>query len=52
MKTTLPMAIKLVIDTNAGYLLTHDAGFKTLKTIPFPVIRVITLDEFKALPAF
>ena len=44
--------IDCYVAANAGYLLTHDAGFKTLKTIPFPVIRVITLDEFKALPAF
>ena len=40
------------VAANAEYLLTHDAGFKTLKTLPFPVIRVISLDEFKVLPVF
>ena len=41
--------IDCYVAANAEYLLTHDAGFKTLKTLPFPVIRVISLDEFKVL---
>jgi len=37
------------VAANAEYLLTHDTGFKTLLSVPFPTIRVISLDEFKNL---
>ncbi|MBX3255905.1 MAG: putative toxin-antitoxin system toxin component, PIN family [Chitinophagaceae bacterium] len=37
------------VAANAEYLLTHDSGFKILKSIPFPPINVVSLDEFKEL---
>lgn len=35
------------VAANAQYLITHDAGFKTLKSVSFPKITVVSLDEFK-----
>jgi hypothetical protein len=37
------------VAANAEYLLTHDGGFKILKSISFPPISVVSLDEFKEL---
>jgi putative PIN family toxin of toxin-antitoxin system len=37
------------VAANAEYLLTHDAGFKILLSVPFPSIQVISLDELKNL---
>lgn len=37
------------VAANAEYLLTHDTGFKPLLSVPFPSIRVISLDELKNL---
>lgn len=37
------------VAANAEYLLTHDAGFKILKSVPFPPITIVSLDEFKEL---
>ena len=35
------------IAAGAHYLISHDAHFKILKTIPFPEIGVVSIDEFK-----
>lgn len=37
------------IATNADYLVTNDKDFNILKKIYFPKIKVINLDEFKAI---
>src|ERR1035437_1062105 len=34
---------------NADYLITHDKHFDVLKTLEFPVINVLTVDELKNL---
>lgn len=34
---------------NADYLVTNDKGFNILKKIDFPKIKVVNLDEFKAI---
>lgn len=34
---------------NADYLVTNDKGFNLLKTIDFPKIRVVSLQEFKQI---
>jgi len=35
--------------SNCDYLVTNDKHFNILKTIEFPAIKVIKLDEFKEL---
>ncbi len=35
------------IASNSNYLITNDAGFNILKTIKFPLINCITLQEFE-----
>ncbi|HRE51652.1 MAG TPA: putative toxin-antitoxin system toxin component, PIN family [Flavitalea sp.] len=37
------------VAANAEYLLTHDADFRQLKSIPFPPVNVVSIDEFKGL---
>lgn len=37
------------VAANAEYLVTHDSGFRTLQSVPFPSIRVISLDDLKKL---
>ena len=34
---------------NADYLVTNDSHFNVLKTIGFPKITIITIDEFLAI---
>lgn len=35
--------------SNADYLVTNDSDFNVLKNIDFPIIRVVSLQEFKQL---
>ena len=37
------------IAAGADYIVTEDAHFHVLKSLPFPVVRVIGIEEFKAL---
>lgn len=39
----------LAISSNANYLVTNDKHFRVLKTIPFPTVTVVTLEEFKTI---
>lgn len=39
----------LAISTGADYLVTNDHHFDVLKTNEFPRVRVVSLDQFKAL---
>ena len=34
---------------NVHFLVTNDKHFKALKSVPFPVINVISLEDFKLL---
>ncbi len=39
----------LTIAGNADYLVTNDKHFNPLKTIDFPKLNVVTMDEFKKI---
>ena len=39
----------LTIAGNADYLVTNDKDFAPLKTIDFPKLNIVTLDEFKKI---
>jgi putative PIN family toxin of toxin-antitoxin system len=39
----------LTIAGNADYLVTNDKHFNALKTIDFPKINIVTIDEFKRI---
>ncbi|MBC7920732.1 MAG: putative toxin-antitoxin system toxin component, PIN family [Ferruginibacter sp.] len=41
--------VDCAIAGNADYLVTQDAHFKLLKTIGFPLVRVLDAEEFKQL---
>ena len=38
--------VDCAITANADYIVTEDSHFNHLKQIPFPQLRVLTLDEF------
>lgn len=38
--------VDCAITANADYIVTEDSHFKHLKQIPFPQLKVLTLDEF------
>ncbi|MBP5400020.1 MAG: putative toxin-antitoxin system toxin component, PIN family [Bacteroidales bacterium] len=38
--------VDCAITANADYIVTEDTHFKILKRIPFPLLTVLTLDEF------
>lgn len=42
----------LAISANAHYLVTNDRHFNVLKTLPFPTVKVVSLDEFKTILGF
>ena len=39
----------LAISANAQYLVTNDHHFNVLKTLPFPTVKVVSLDEFQEI---
>jgi uncharacterized protein len=39
----------LAISSNAHYLVTNDHHFDVLKELPFPTVKVVSLDEFKEI---
>jgi len=39
--------VDCAISSNADYLLTNDKDFNILKTIAFPKVNVVNIDEFK-----
>lgn len=39
----------LAISANAQYLVTNDHHFNVLKTLPFPTVKVVSLDEFRII---
>jgi putative PIN family toxin of toxin-antitoxin system len=39
----------LAISSNANYLVTNDHHFDVLKTLPFPTVKVISLEEFRKI---
>jgi predicted nucleic acid-binding protein len=39
----------LAISTNARYLVSNDKHFNVFRYIDFPVLEVVTLDEFKVI---
>ena len=41
--------VDLVVSSNSDYLVTNDKHFKILKTIDFPNIEVVSLDNFLEL---
>ena len=44
-----PIAARIAIETivaNADYIVTEDSHFNVLKTIPFPKIEIIRLQDF------
>ncbi len=42
----------LAISSNAHFLVTNDKHFNVLKTLPFPTINVVSLEEFKVILGF
>lgn len=38
--------VDCAITANADYIVTEDSHFNHLKSIPFPQLKVLTLDEF------
>lgn len=42
--------VDCAVASNADAIVTHDKHFRILKTIPFPKINVLTIDEFEAVP--
>lgn len=41
--------VDCAIAGNADYLITHDTDFDVLKTVPFPKVNVVRLDEFERI---
>ena len=41
--------VDCAIATNADYLVTNDKGFRVLKNVPFPKLKVIRIEEFERL---
>ncbi|WP_143167152.1 PIN domain-containing protein [Mucilaginibacter sp. OK098] len=41
--------VDLAISGNADYLVTNDKHFNTLKSIDFPQINVVSINEFKSI---
>ncbi|MFN0037648.1 MAG: putative toxin-antitoxin system toxin component, PIN family [Saprospiraceae bacterium] len=39
----------LTISANANHLVTYDKDFNVLKTLDFPVVSVVNLEEFRAI---
>jgi uncharacterized protein len=39
----------LAISSNVHYLVTNDHHFDVLKELPFPTVKVVSLDEFKEI---
>ena len=39
--------VDCAIAANADYIVSEDSHFNALKKIPFPLLTVLTLDEFK-----
>lgn len=39
----------LAISANVQYLVTNDHHFNELKTLPFPVVQVVSLEEFRQI---
>ncbi len=39
----------LAISANAHFLVTNDHHFNVLKTLPFPTVKVVSLEEFKEI---
>jgi predicted nucleic acid-binding protein len=39
----------LTISGNANYLVTNDRHFNPIKTLDFPQINIVTIDEFKKI---
>lgn len=42
----------LSISSNAHYLVTNDHHFDVLKTLPFPTVKVVSLNEFQEILGF
>jgi predicted nucleic acid-binding protein len=41
--------VDLTIADNADYLVTNDKHFGALKTVDFPKLNIVSIDEFKAV---
>jgi uncharacterized protein len=41
--------VDLAISSNAHYLVTNDHHFDVLKTLPFPTVNVVSLEEFQKI---
>ena len=41
--------VDCAIASNADYLVTNDKGFNILKNIPFPIIKIIKIEEFEKI---
>ncbi len=41
--------VDIAIASNADYIITNDKHFRVLENIPFPKVRVLSLQEFKTL---
>ena len=41
--------VDLAISANAQYLVTNDRHFNVLKTLPFPTVKIVALNEFKEI---
>lgn len=39
----------LAISANANYLVTNDRHFNVLKSLPFPTVEVVSLEEFRVI---
>ncbi len=39
----------LAISANAHFLVTNDHHFNVLKTLPFPTVKIVSLEEFKEI---
>jgi len=37
------------VASNAQYLISQDKGFSVLKSIPFPKVNIVRIDEFEAV---
>jgi uncharacterized protein len=42
----------IAISSNAHYLVTNDHHFDVLKTLPFPTVKVVSLQEFKEIMGY
>ena len=41
--------VDCAIAGNADFIVTHDGHFNVLKTIDFPVVEIVTIDEFREI---